>query len=99
MGFRLPAIKSAKQKLQRSLSKGSSTATADVPKGYLAVYVGESEMKRVVIPISYLNHSEFQNLLSQSEEQFGFDHPMGCLTIPCTAEVFVDMISRFSGSS
>ncbi|KAM7273427.1 hypothetical protein ACFE04_028091 [Oxalis oulophora] len=85
-----------KQKLQRSLSRGSSP---DVPKGYLAVYVGESQMKRVVIPISYLNHPDFQSLLSQSEEEFGFDHPMGGLTIPYNEYSFMDMISRLNGSS
>ncbi|KAM7251172.1 hypothetical protein ACFE04_023055 [Oxalis oulophora] len=97
MGFRLPAIKSAKQKLQRSLSRGSNSP--DVQKGYLAVYVGESQMKRVAIPISYLNHPDFQSLLSQSEEEFGFNHPMGGLTIPCNEDIFMDMISRLNGSS
>ncbi|KAM7257351.1 hypothetical protein ACFE04_013092 [Oxalis oulophora] len=86
MGFHLHAIKNAKKMLQRSLSNGRSS---DVPKGYLAVYVGEIQMKRVVIPISYLNHPEFQNLLIQSEEEFGFNHPMGGLTIPCTEDIFV----------
>ncbi|CAJ2679462.1 unnamed protein product [Trifolium pratense] len=65
MGFRLPSI---------IRSKGLSSK--GVPKGYLAVYVGE-KMKRFVIPVSYLNHISFQDLLSQSEEQFGYDHPMG----------------------
>ncbi|XP_071725306.1 auxin-induced protein 15A-like [Rutidosis leptorrhynchoides] len=96
MGFRLPGIINGKQKLQCSSSRGSS---ADVPKGYLAVYVGENQMKRVVIPISYLNHPEFQILLSESEQEFGFDHPMGGLTIPCREDIFRDLISRINGSS
>ncbi|KAL8543165.1 hypothetical protein ACS0TY_003896 [Phlomoides rotata] len=49
---------------------------ADVPKGHLAVYIGENEKKRFVIPMTYLNHSSFQELLSQAEEEFGFHHPM-----------------------
>ncbi|KAM7273917.1 hypothetical protein ACFE04_028581 [Oxalis oulophora] len=84
MGFRLPRINSAKKTLQRSLSRGSST---DVTKGYLAIYVGESQMKRFVVPISYLNHPEFQSLLSQSEDEFGFDHPMGGLTLGSASDV------------
>jgi len=58
----------------------------------LAVYVGE-KMNRFVIPISYLKQTSFQELLSQSEEQFEYDHPMGGLTIPCREDVFLDIIS------
>ncbi|KAG5574328.1 hypothetical protein H5410_054462 [Solanum commersonii] len=29
-----------------------------------------------------------KDLLTQAEEQFGFDHPMGGLTIPCKEDVF-----------
>jgi SAUR family protein len=67
----------------------------DVPKGYLAVYVGE-KMKRFVIPISYLKQTSFQELLSQAEEQFGYDHPMGGLTIPCGEDLFLDITSRLN---
>jgi SAUR family protein len=67
----------------------------DVPKGYLSVYVGE-EMKRFVIPISYLKKSSFQELLNQAEEQFGYDHPTGGLTIPCREEVFLDITSQLN---
>ncbi|PON93774.1 Small auxin-up RNA [Trema orientale] len=87
MGFRLPDIVSAKQLLRRSSSNGSqvtSTVAADVPKGYLAVYVADDcRMMRFVIPASCLKQPSFQELLSQAEEEFGFDHPMGGLTIPC----------------
>ncbi|CAJ2679475.1 auxin-induced protein 15a-like [Trifolium pratense] len=84
MGFRLPSIIKSKA----SSSKG-------VPKGYLAVYVGE-KMKRFVIPVSYLNQISFQDLLSQSEEQFGFDHPMGGITIPCSEDVFLEITSSLN---
>nr|KYP45861.1 Auxin-induced protein 6B [Cajanus cajan] len=82
MGFRLPGIRKA----LFSANPASSKAV-DAPKGYLAVYVGE-KMKRFVIPISYLNQSSIQDLLSQVEEEFGYDHPMGGLTIPCSEDVF-----------
>ncbi|KAL7237444.1 hypothetical protein ACSBR2_003689 [Camellia fascicularis] len=52
----------------------------DVPKGHLAVYVGETKKKRYVVPISYLKHPSFQSLLRWAEEEFGYDHPMGGLT-------------------
>ncbi|XP_073290785.1 auxin-induced protein 15A-like [Primulina huaijiensis] len=84
--------------LRRSLSaekrSNSSTGSTDVPKGHLAVYVGETEYKkRFVIPISYLNDPSFQDLLHQVEEEFGFSHPMGGLTIPCNENIFIDIIS------
>ncbi|XP_019413676.1 PREDICTED: auxin-induced protein 15A-like [Lupinus angustifolius] len=82
MGFRLPG-------LQRR---------THVRKGYLAVYVGENQMKRFVIPVSYLNQPSIQELLSQAEQEFGFDHPMGGLTIPCREDVFLDITSRLHKS-
>ncbi|KAK4477182.1 hypothetical protein RD792_016395 [Penstemon davidsonii] len=84
--------------LRRSLSAGkrSNSTRNDVPKGHLAVYVGESEKKRFVVPISYLNEPSFQDLLCQSEEEFGFHHPMGGLTIPCTEDLFIHLTSRLS---
>ncbi|KAJ4716683.1 Auxin-responsive protein [Melia azedarach] len=92
MGFRLPGIVQAKKILRQS-----SMAT-DVPKGYLAVYAGEKQRKRFVIPVSYLNHSSFQELLNQAEEEFGFDHPMGGLTIPCREDIFINLISHLNSS-
>ncbi|KAG5624850.1 hypothetical protein H5410_010068 [Solanum commersonii] len=71
-----------------------SSTTQDVPKGHCAVYVGEEQKKRFVIPISFLNQPSFQDLLSQAEEEFGFDHPMGGLTIPCKEDVFINLTSR-----
>ncbi|KAL0356629.1 UNVERIFIED_CONTAM: Auxin-responsive protein SAUR24 [Sesamum calycinum] len=84
--------------LRRSLSaeRRSTSAGTEVPKGHFAVYVGESEKKRFVIPVSYLNHPSFQDLLCQAEEEFGFHHPMGGITIPCSEELFIDLTSRMS---
>ncbi|KAF8048657.1 hypothetical protein N665_2444s0002 [Sinapis alba] len=86
----------AKKILGRSVSTAASTskrATSSAPKGFLAVYVGESQKKRYVVPISYLNQPSFQALLSKSEEEFGFDHPMGGLTIPCPEDIFINVTS------
>ncbi|KAM6554669.1 hypothetical protein CsatB_015431 [Cannabis sativa] len=92
MGFRFASLVHAKQLIQRPFS-----STKDIPKGFVAVYVGdESRMKRFVIPVAYLNQPSFQHFLSQAEEEFGFDHPMGALTIPCTEDSFIDLISHLS---
>jgi SAUR family protein len=91
MGFRLQTI------LRASVtSRQASSKSVEVRKGYVAVYVGE-EQKRFVIPISYLNQPSFQGLLSQAEEEFGYDHPMGGLTIPCTEEAFQHITSCLNG--
>ncbi|OVA12638.1 Auxin-induced protein [Macleaya cordata] len=88
-------------KLQSLLIRNQLSPAApivDVPKGHCAVYVGESEKRRFVVPVSYLNHPSFQDLLSCAEEEFGFDHPMGGLTIPCKEAAFVALTSRLSVS-
>ncbi|KAF3435826.1 hypothetical protein FNV43_RR22918 [Rhamnella rubrinervis] len=98
MGFRLPGVVPVKM-LKRSLSnakKGGASTAVDVPKGHLAIYVGETDKKRFVIPVSVLIQPSFQDLLIQAEEEFGFEHPMGGLTIPCREDAFIDLVSRLN---
>ena len=47
-----------------------------------------------MIPISYLKRPLFQNLLSQAEEEFGFDNQMGSLTIPYAEDEFIVLTSH-----
>ncbi|GKV21010.1 hypothetical protein SLEP1_g31045 [Rubroshorea leprosula] len=88
MAFLFPRIVKVKQLLQQILSSPESTG---VPRGHFSVYVGKNEKKRFVLPISYLNHPSFQTMLGQAEEEFGFNHPMGGVTIPCSKEVFINL--------
>ncbi|KAK1416429.1 hypothetical protein QVD17_32220 [Tagetes erecta] len=74
-----------------SLGKKQQQHYDDVPKGHFVVYVGQNR-SRYVIPISFLTRPEFQNLLHQAEEEFGFVHDMG-LTIPCEEQVFESLTS------
>ncbi|XP_038706137.1 auxin-induced protein 15A-like [Tripterygium wilfordii] len=98
MGFRLPGIVQAKKALRHLPGTANQAAPGalDVPKGYFAVYVGENEKKRFLIPVSYLNQPLFLDLLSHAEEEFGFDHPMGGLTIPCSEDIFIDITNRLT---
>ncbi|KAI3899349.1 hypothetical protein MKW92_003795 [Papaver armeniacum] len=90
MGFTLTS-----KILRRSFSKGKNDEM--IPKGHFAVYVGETEFKkRFIVPISYLNHICIQELLNQAGEEFGFDYPMGGVTIPCSQETFMNLISQLS---
>lgn len=73
--------------IKRTLSFNDASAmSGDVPKGHLAVCVGE-EMQRFVIPTEYLGHSAFVSLLRDAEEEFGFQQE-GVLRIPCEVGVF-----------
>ena len=90
MAIRLPCVLSARHILRRS---NAAATSLDVPKGCFAVYVGEGEKKRFVIPVSLLNQPSFQELLSIAEQEFGFTHPMGGLTIPCKEDIFVNITS------
>ncbi|PIA46683.1 hypothetical protein AQUCO_01500315v1 [Aquilegia coerulea] len=93
MAIRIPGISHTKRKsLRRSLSNIEETAS--VPRGHVAVYIGENQKKRFAVPISYVNHPLFQDLLNQAEEEFGFDHPMGGLTIPCNEDTFLQLTGQ-----
>ena len=97
MARRIAAV-IAKQVLRRSTISANKahSRSSNVPKGFLAVYIGETEKKRFIVPVSYLNHPAFQDLLSKAEEQFGFDHPMGGLTIPCEQDYFLNVTCIWS---
>ncbi|XP_061343477.1 protein SMALL AUXIN UP-REGULATED RNA 12-like [Gastrolobium bilobum] len=94
---KLPQSAVLKQILKRCSSLGKKheydddVLPLDVPKGHFAVYVGEKR-SRYIVPISFLAHPQFQSLLRQAEEEFGFDHDMG-ITIPCEEVVFQSLTS------
>lgn len=86
------------KKLHRSLSeriRAALTTNCNVPKGHFAVYVGETK-RRFVVPLWYLKNALFQDLLNLAEEEFGFDHPTGGLTIPCSEDYFVSLMSALN---
>ncbi|KAI7751976.1 hypothetical protein M8C21_022072 [Ambrosia artemisiifolia] len=96
MTFRVPRIIQARKILKRSLSNGGNTlACTDIPKGYFAIYVGEQEKKRFVVSLSLLCEPRFQELLHQAEQEFGYNHPMGGITIPCSEDILTNPASRF----
>uniref|UniRef100_A0A7N0T8I2 Small auxin up regulated protein n=1 Tax=Kalanchoe fedtschenkoi TaxID=63787 RepID=A0A7N0T8I2_KALFE len=90
-GTRLLKGVQRKQSARRVVQNSDS---ADVPKGFFAVYVGETQRKRFMVPISHLKHPSFQTLLRLAEEEFGFDHATGGLIIPCREEAFVTLMSQ-----
>ncbi|XP_022941161.1 auxin-responsive protein SAUR50-like [Cucurbita pepo subsp. pepo] len=95
---KMPQTAVLKQMLKRCSSLGKKQQQydeqglpLDVPKGHFVVYVGENRSRHIV-PITYLNHPQFQILLQQAADEFGFDHDMG-LTIPCDEHFFQSLTS------
>ncbi|CAL1385105.1 unnamed protein product [Linum trigynum] len=82
-----------------SSSRSSSSAkvrqseTRSVPKGHIAVYVGQEERKRFLVPISSLSNPLFLELLQLAEEEFGYNPPQGALTIPCHEHDFIAVVT------
>lgn len=61
----------------------------NIPKGCLAILVGQEgeEQQKFVIPVIYINHPLFMQLLKEAEEEYGFDQK-GPITLPCHVEEF-----------
>ncbi|KAF7817167.1 auxin-responsive protein SAUR50-like [Senna tora] len=88
------SIKFLKRTLSISEREGGGSSNV-VPKGYLAVCVGE-ELKRFIIPTEYLGHQVFHMLLREAEEEFGFEQT-GVLRIPCEVPVFESILKMVEG--
>ncbi|PON85430.1 Small auxin-up RNA [Trema orientale] len=99
MAFGLRGFVHGQKALRRLLSdiKEAALQSTTIPKGYLAVHVAVDQKKRYVVPLSYLNEPAFQELPSMAEEEFGYDHVMGGLTIPCREDIFTDLTSQWKG--
>ena len=70
-----------------------------VPKGHLAVYVGEQDDDtcRVVVPVIYFNHPLFAELLREAEMVYGYNYP-GRIQIPCRISDFENVKSRIAAT-
>ncbi|XP_051129834.1 uncharacterized protein LOC127250546 [Andrographis paniculata] len=77
--------------LKKTLSFSDLGAGGHVPKGYIAVCVGKEE-KRFVIPTEYLSQQPFGLLLTQAEEEFGFQQ-QGVLKLPCPVDLFQSILN------
>ncbi|KAI3448261.1 hypothetical protein Pfo_004926 [Paulownia fortunei] len=61
------------------------------PKGHIVVYVGEQQ-RRFVVPISCLKNPQFQELLEEAAEVYGF-HSYGGIMLPCSESTFFRVIN------
>ncbi|XAR59079.1 hypothetical protein NMG60_11014721 [Bertholletia excelsa] len=92
-GGRLHALAHHAKNLLRRRSFHNQTSSsspvasaAEAPRGHFAVYVGEGQENRFVVPLSYL----------KAEEEYGFDNPTGRLTIPCTEDAFLSVANNIN---
>ncbi|CAI0426844.1 unnamed protein product [Linum tenue] len=69
----------------------SKSIPRDVPKGHLAVYVGE-DYKRFVIKITLLKHPLFKALLEQAKDEYDFTAADSKLCIPCHEKMFLHVL-------
>lgn len=59
-----------------------------IPKGSFAVMVGRGEeQQKFIIPVMYIYHPLFTELLKAAEEEYGFNH-QGVISIPCHVHHF-----------
>ncbi|KAE8707232.1 ultraviolet-B receptor UVR8-like [Hibiscus syriacus] len=73
-----------------------------VKKGWLGVEVGleddEQGFQRFLIPISYLYHPLFQQLLDKAHEVYDY-HTRGPLKLPCSVDDFLNIKRRVEKDS
>ncbi|KAF8101826.1 hypothetical protein N665_0201s0139 [Sinapis alba] len=79
------------QRVCWAFKKEAEMIPRDVPKGNLAVYVGE-ESRRFVIKISLLTHPLFKALLDQAQDAYGFSSADSRLWIPCDVSTFLNVV-------
>ena len=82
------------------LDRDTEEKSTAVPKGHLAVYVGQNdgEFHRVLVPVIYFSHPLFEQLLKEAEKEYGFQH-QGGITIPCPYSEFENVQSRIKSCS
>ncbi|KDO39665.1 hypothetical protein CISIN_1g047125mg [Citrus sinensis] len=77
----------------------SRPPTRSIRSFLLEVEVGRPENQKLAsTPVSFLSQPPFQELLSKAEEEFGYNNPMGGLTIPYREDIFINLTSGLNGS-
>ncbi|KAK1431625.1 hypothetical protein QVD17_08112 [Tagetes erecta] len=64
----------------------------NIPKGCMIVTVGheDEEQKKFIIPVMYVNHPLFMELLKEAEDEYDFSH-QGPINIPCHVQDFFNV--------
>ncbi|KAH6814653.1 SAUR-like auxin-responsive protein family [Perilla frutescens var. frutescens] len=67
----------------------------DVKEGHFAVMAvdDDDELRRFIVPLSFLTQPSFLQLLEQAAEEYGFDRD-GALTLPCRPTVLQRILAE-----
>ncbi|KAH9325322.1 hypothetical protein KI387_005500, partial [Taxus chinensis] len=92
--------RSTDQEAEEEEQREDKFVPRDVCEGHLAIYAAKEGYfpRRFVIPLDYLKHPVFKDLLRLAEEEFGFEHRIGPLTIPCDPLQLEEIISGIKDS-
>lgn len=85
------------QRRWRLARGGEKKPPQDVPRGHLAVVVGEAR-RRFVVRTDFLNHPVLRQLLDQAYEEYGYAST-GPLAIPCDEFLFEDIVHSLRGGT
>ncbi|XP_051116524.1 auxin-responsive protein SAUR36-like [Andrographis paniculata] len=93
------AIKTKAKRILFGGDSGSGLGLNPIPRGYVAVWVGQTagERVRVLVPVVHLNHPWFGDLLKKSEMEFGFEHDGGII-FPCRLSEFERLQHRIAAA-
>lgn len=94
-------LKIVVERLQKSLLSGKKYSSddemrvpEDVKEGHFAVLaVDDDQLRRFVVPLSFLTRPSFLRLLEEAAEEYGFDHD-GALTVPCRPTVLQRILAE-----
>ncbi|KAL7153936.1 hypothetical protein ABFS83_04G200800 [Erythranthe nasuta] len=78
-------LRTAVERLQKSLLRAKKpSSSGNFKKGHFAVAAVDEngELKRFIVPLSFLTDLSFLRLLEKAAEEYGFGHDRA-LTVPC----------------
>lgn len=98
-------LKIVMERLQKSLLSGKRYSDddemrvpEDVKEGHFAVMaVDDDQLRRFVVPLTFLARPSFLRLLEEAAEEYGFDRD-GALTVPCRPTVLQRILAEEAAS-
>ncbi|PKI59942.1 hypothetical protein CRG98_019715 [Punica granatum] len=67
------------------------------PKGHFVVYVGE-DLRRFVVPLAYLKHTAFKQLMQSAADEFEYSYSRG-IVLPCDEATFCRVTRSLASST
>ncbi|KAG4917081.1 hypothetical protein JHK87_054638 [Glycine soja] len=88
LGLNFKQVPQTYDESQHEGRQAVSKEDIQIRKGCLKIKVGQGEeQQKVTVPVNYLKHPLFVQLLKEAEEEYGFSQK-GTITIPCQVAEF-----------